>query len=93
MPRKRTTKDFAITMDEFHPRPSTAAAFADRKANDATQEHLRADLKRVEAQIELAGHDDKARLLAERNRLTALLDSTLEDRKRIDEIIAEAKVK
>lgn len=92
MPRKRTTKDFAISMDEFHPRPSTAAAFADRRANDATQEHLRSDLKRVEAQLELAG-DDKARLLAERDRLTALLDATLEDRKRIDEIIAEAKVK
>ena len=90
MARKRTTKDFAIPMDEFHPRPSTAAAFADRKANDATQDHLSSDLKRVEAKIEAS--DDKVRLEKERDHIKGLLALTRADRVAIDERIQEAKV-
>jgi hypothetical protein len=93
MPRKRTTKDFAITMDEFHPRPSTAAAFADRKANDATQDHLMADLKRVTAKAETTTDDgERIRLHREKNRLGDLLAQAREDRKAIDTRIQEAKV-
>jgi hypothetical protein len=83
-------KDFAIPMDEFHPRPSTAAAFADRKANDATIDHLTTELKRIDAKLELK--DDRL-LRAEKQRVEGLLAQTRADRVKIEEIIADAKVK
>ncbi len=90
---KKRVSDFAITMDEFHPRPSTAAAFADRKANDATIDHLNTDIKRVDVQLE-AGAGDRTQLLrSERTRLQELLALTRADRERTEEHIKEAKVK
>jgi flagellar motility protein MotE (MotC chaperone) len=94
MPRKRTTKDFAIPMDEFHPKPSIAAAFADRKANDSALEHLATDAKRVEDKLRALDSDstERRRLEEERNRITALIVQCRADRVEIDRIIEEAKV-
>jgi hypothetical protein len=92
MSAKVKVKDFAIPMDEFHPRPSTAAAFADRKANDAAIDHLTTDLKRVNAKIEASDGEDRL-LLAERARIEGFLAQTRADRAKTEELIAEARVK
>ncbi len=90
---KVRVKDFAIPMDEFHPRPSTAAAFADRKANDATLDHLTTALKRIDARLETEPDGFHPQLRADRAELVAQIALTRADRARTEEIIQEAKVK
>jgi len=93
MPRKRTTRDFAITMDEFHPSPSTAAAFSDRKANQATLDNLSTALKRIDARLETEPKQFHAVLRSDRAELVAQVALTRADLARTEELIAEAKVK
>jgi hypothetical protein len=92
MARKKSTKDYAIPMDEFHPNPSIAAAFADLKASESTERHLLADLRRNE---ERAPRDstEKKIIRAEWLRLKEALRQTLAEREGIVKIIEEAKVK
>jgi hypothetical protein len=94
MPRKRSTSDFAITMDEFHPSPSIAAAFADRNANEAAMKNLLVERQRLIRKRDSA-QDMSARRAATRELEENLMLSnlTVEDRKEIDRIIQEAKVK
>lgn len=90
--RKKSTKDYAIAMDEFHPNPSTAAAFADLKAADASERHLLTDLRRNE---EKAPRDstEKKLLRAEWLKIKADLRDVRLGREATQKIIEEAKIK
>lgn len=92
MARKRDTKDYAIAMDEFHPNPSTAAAFADLKASESTERHLLADLRRNEERTPRDSTEKKA-IRTEWLRLKELLRQVQADREAILVTIKEAKVK
>lgn len=92
MARKRNTKDYAIAMDEFHPNPSTAAAFADLKASEAAERHHLADLRRNEERAPRDSNEKKA-IRAEWLHLKEALRTTLAEREAIVKIIEEAKVK
>ena len=69
--------------DEFHPDVRVAAAFADLKANDATQRWLEKELKRLEAK-ELT-----SRLLVEMQQIKHLLTQVRFERIELEEVAAQ----